>query len=248
MAATESRRSAAGRSARRTPELLTGEARYVDDLTLPGDASARGHRPQPVRARADRRRRRLDGAARPRASSPRSPAPTSSTTWPGGAALRLARHRRHEDARRTWPLATDKVRYVGDGVAVVVAESRALAEGRRRARRGRLRAAPGRDRPRGRARRRRAVVHDDARHEPLRTRGSSVPATPTASSPRRPVTVKERYLQQRLIPTRDGAARRARADRDRRGRRTRSGPSTQVPHILRTASRSSSASPRRSCA
>ena len=67
-----------------------------------------------------------------------------------------------DPARHTWRcLAADKVRYVGEGVAVAVADSRYLAEDALRADRGRVRAAAGRGRP-GEAPWRRAppLVHE----------------------------------------------------------------------------------------
>ena len=60
-----------------------------------------------------------------------------------------------DPAKHTWRcLAAEKVRYVGEGVAVVVADSRYLAEDALRADRGRVRAAAPGHRPGARARRR----------------------------------------------------------------------------------------------
>ena len=59
-------------------------------------------------------------------------------------------------------LAQGKVRYVGDPVALVVAETLAPGEGRRRADRRRLRRAAGGRQLRRRAQARRAAVHDGA--------------------------------------------------------------------------------------
>ena len=105
--------------------------------------------------------------------------------WAGGAAVRVAGRPRTSKRPTHWPLAVDKARYAGDGVAVVVAESRALGEGRGRARRGRLRAAAGGHRRRGGARRRRADRARRARHEPLLHVDARRPASRPACSPRR---------------------------------------------------------------
>ena len=92
----------------------------------PGPALARG-RAQPVRPREDRERRRVEGARARRASRPPSAAPTSPPTG-------RARCRAPGPSPRTsgcpphFPLAFDKARHVGDGVAVVVAETRAIAK------------------------------------------------------------------------------------------------------------------------
>ena len=52
--------------------------------------------------------------------------------WPVTDDIKMSEH---------WPLAKDKARYAGDGVAVVVADEPRARQGRRRARRGRLGAA-----------------------------------------------------------------------------------------------------------
>ena len=126
------------------PELITGRARYIDDITVPGmlwapSSAARS----PTRASTVVRRLegprhgRLRGGVqrqRPRERVGGAPA----CAWPVTDDIKMTEH---------WPLAKDKARYVGDGVAVVVATSRALAKDAAGARRGRLRAAPGRHRP-----------------------------------------------------------------------------------------------------
>ena len=100
-------------------ELLLGQGTFVDNLDSAG-RGPRDLRPQPVRPRPDHRhrhRRGRRGAGRARPSTPpttsaasRSPASPTSTSRPAAAAL-----------------AVDKVRYVGDPVALVVAETRAQA-------------------------------------------------------------------------------------------------------------------------
>ena len=84
-----------------------------------------------------------------------------------------------------WSLAVERVRYVGEPVALVVAESRYLAEDAAELVRDRLRAARGGDRSAGgvRASRRRCCI---PRPRPTRSRsGRSTTATPSARS-RRP--------------------------------------------------------------
>ena len=204
-------------------------------------------RPQPVRARAHHERRRVDGAQRPRASSPSFSGADLARRLAGGPAVRLAGDRGHQDPEH-WPLAVDEARYAGDGVAVVVAETRARADGRGRARRGRLRAARGRGRRRGRARRkaRRSCTRSSARTSA--TRGSSPPARSTRLRRGADVIVKERYRQQRLIPNAIEPRGVLVAARARHGRVTL-WSATQIPHILRMLARGDrSASPRRSCA
>ena len=144
------------------PALLTGEARFIDDLDIPG-ALHLARRAQPVRPRphlVDRHGRRGRDARRRRRAHRRRPRRRLGRA----DAVRLAGHRRHEDPEHC-PLARDEVRYVGDGVAVVVAETPQAAQGRGRRRRRRLRrAAGGRSTSRTRSTDR-VVIHDDTRHE-----------------------------------------------------------------------------------
>ena len=112
------------------PELVTGQARYVDDLTLPGmvwmtvvrsphaharildvDLSSTYVLPGVVAAFTGESLASEFAAGLPCAW------PIPSTHWPEPfeSAPRLPTH---------WPLARDKVRFAGDGVAVVIADSR----------------------------------------------------------------------------------------------------------------------------
>ena len=112
------------RSARvEDPKYLRGRGGYIGDLELPG-MLARGRAPQPAtRTPGSRRSTRRQARRAPgvhavdhrRARRPSSPTRCrTSAQYP---------------AAHTWRcLAVDKVRYVGEGVAVVVAESRYLAE------------------------------------------------------------------------------------------------------------------------
>ena len=142
------------------PPLLTGEARFVDDLDVPG-AAAHARRAQPGRARHDRRASTRRRAARCPASSPCSPAPTCVDELASAAALRVAGHRGHEATRSTgrsratksasWATASRswsprRARQAEDAAEAVVVDYEEL---------------PGRARPRGRARPTRALVHAD---------------------------------------------------------------------------------------
>jgi carbon-monoxide dehydrogenase large subunit len=106
-------------------KLITGQARYVDDLTLPGmvyvvvvrspHAHARIRNVDVSKARA------AEGvvavfSGQDLAEDWAGPLPMA---WPVTEDINNPPH---------WPLAKDKARHVGDGVAVVVAESRALAK------------------------------------------------------------------------------------------------------------------------
>ena len=111
---------------REDPRLITGSSTYVDDLQLPGLAhlavirSPYGHaRIRGIDLEAARSApgvlavitaRDLEGA----------------TTGPLPAEYDLTPFQDAQDPKR-YPLATDKVRYVGDPVAAVVAESRYAA-------------------------------------------------------------------------------------------------------------------------
>ena len=116
-------------SATKTPRLLTGRAQFVDDVAaarhaargLPAQRSSRTRALRSVDATARRQRarrgRRLH-RGRPRRLLAAGPA--------AGAAAAGARLVFNE--RTQVPLAKDKVRYVGEPLAMVVAESRYLAE------------------------------------------------------------------------------------------------------------------------
>ncbi|HTZ06465.1 MAG TPA: molybdopterin cofactor-binding domain-containing protein, partial [Gaiellaceae bacterium] len=112
------------------PELVTGQARYVDDLTLPGmvwmsvvrsphaharitkvDLSAALSKPGVVAAFSGE-----DLASEFAAGLPCAwPIPTTHWPEPFDSDPKLPTH---------WPLARDKARFAGDGVAVVIADSR----------------------------------------------------------------------------------------------------------------------------
>ena len=111
------------------PDLLTGEATFVDNMTMAGMAWM-AHGSSAVRARhgeLDRHLGRGGDARRDRRLHRGGPAA-------GRAAVRLARSPRTSRSRTTIRSPTDKIRFNGDAVAVVVAETREQAQGRRRGR------------------------------------------------------------------------------------------------------------------
>ena len=116
------------------PSLLRGAGTYVDNLHVDGmlvvavRALADGARADPFHRRERRRARCPESSA----STP----PTTST-FPAAPAFMLL----HPDTGHN-ALAQGRVNFVGDPVAVVVAETRAQAVDAARARRRRLRAAP----------------------------------------------------------------------------------------------------------
>ena len=98
-------------------------------------------------------------------------------------------------------LATDVVRYVGDAVAVVVAENAYQAQDARRSDRRRLRAAAGVTDPReGAAATARRSCTPTSRTT-RRSTGRSPAATSTRRSPTPRSSSRRRIVQQRLIPT-----------------------------------------------
>ena len=134
-ATTEAQRYVGGGVLRKEdPELITGQARFIDDITLPGMvwlgivrspyAHARITSVDVTRARA------AEGvvAAFSGADLKDEWAAALPCAWP--IQTRSFPTPTDEDARMPnhWPLATEKVRFAGDGVAVVVADSRAAAK------------------------------------------------------------------------------------------------------------------------
>ncbi len=107
------------------PELLTGQARYVDDLAVPGMVWMALVRSPYAHARITRvdvsKALAAEGvvaafSGADLADDWPSPLPMA---WPVTEDINNPSH---------WPLTKDKARYAGDGVAVVLAESRALAK------------------------------------------------------------------------------------------------------------------------
>jgi carbon-monoxide dehydrogenase large subunit len=114
-----------GSSVRRVEDrrLLTGRGRFVDDLHLPGmlhAAFVRSPWPHARLAHVDTdAARALPGVIAVLTGAEMMPLLTHAMVGAAVPGLTLSPH---------WPLAVDEVKFVGDPVALVVAESRALAE------------------------------------------------------------------------------------------------------------------------
>ena len=214
------------------PALLTGQARFVDDLSLPGMVWVALVRSPYAHARITRvdvsRAREASGvvAAFSGADLAEDWAGPLPMAWPVTEDINNPPH---------WPLATDKARFAGDGVAVVVASSRALAKDAAQLVDVEyeplpvvtdIEAALAEDAP---------LVHDEFgtnRCYTWKLEGPEEGAVDRVFA-ESPVTIKERYRQQRLIPT----------PIEPRGVVVQPVPavgeftlwtSTQVPHIART--------------
>ena len=107
------------------PELITGRSRYVDDITVPGMLWVYVVRSPFAHARINgvdvSKALAMEGcvAAFSGADMADEWAAPLVCAWPVTDDIKMSEH---------WPLAKDKARYAGDGVAVVVAETRALAK------------------------------------------------------------------------------------------------------------------------
>ena len=121
MTATSPRLFGSPQKRKEDPRLITGRSAYVDDVMLPGLLYAAMVR---ARTRTPASARSTPTPPRPRpASSPSTPAPTSATRLgelPCGFNLPDAGQ---IDADRTRRSSATASRYVGDIVAVVVADS-----------------------------------------------------------------------------------------------------------------------------
>ena len=186
------------------PALLTGRGQFVDDINLPGalhaafvrsphaHARIRGHRQRGGARHAGRPRR-----AHRRRHAARASPPARSRCWCPIPAIKTP--------RTQIALARDEVCYVGQTIAVVVADSRHLAEDAAAAVDDRLRAAAGGERlPRcGEARRaaraqpishqHRGLRADELRRRrgrvqerAARVRGGDAPASRRGDDARRP--------------------------------------------------------------
>ncbi len=105
------------------PRLLRGQASYVDDIRLPGTLHAAILRSPHAHARI----RRIDLSAA-RAAPGVVDAFSLADAWPEPPAIPVLIPHPLLRACPQYPLARDRVRYVGEPVAVVVAENRYLAE------------------------------------------------------------------------------------------------------------------------
>jgi carbon-monoxide dehydrogenase large subunit len=177
-------------------KLLTGQSRYIDDLTLPGMVFAAVVRSPFAHARLTSvdvsKAREAEGvvAAFTGADLADDWAATLPCVWLVTEDTKQPMHR---------PLATDKARYAGDGVAVVLAETRAQAKDAAELVEVEYEELP-------------AVVDPEEAladgaplvHEELEDNRSYTWTLKTDNADdvfsAAPVVVKERYRQQRLIP------------------------------------------------
>jgi carbon-monoxide dehydrogenase large subunit len=209
-------------------KLLTGQARYIDDIQVPGMLWMAVVRSPYAHARingvdlsAAREARGVIAAfsGEELAEEWAGPLPCA---WPVTEDINLPSH---------WPLARDKARYVGDGVAVVVAETRELAADAAELVVVDYEPLAAVVRPEDALDEGAPLVHDDFGTNRCFTwtLGAGEVDEAFASAA---VTVEERYRQQRLIPNAI----------EPRGVLAQSSPATgeltlfsatQVPHILR---------------
>ena len=202
------------------PDLLTGAARYVNDLDLPGKLHA-------VFARSEVAHATLhdvhtdDALATPGVVAVFTAADLGVAPHHGFAIV-------HPDFARP-PLADGVVRFVGEAIALVVGETLGRGGRRRRRRVGRLRAARRDHRPGGRPRRGRPGDLPRARIEP----GDRRRPTPTrsTSTPRQRRDRRARPLRQPAHGRRADGTERLRRDSGDDGRMTFYA-SNQMPHGL----------------
>ena len=128
------------------PKLVRGQGRYTDDVNLPGQAYAVMVRSRDAHGiiRVDRHRRRQGDAGRARGLYRRDLKAYGTLKCPLPLKSRDGSPITLDSRGRRWP--TDKVRFVGDPVACVVAETRGAGQGRGRSGRARHRALAGGDR------------------------------------------------------------------------------------------------------
>ena len=224
------------------PELVTGQANFIDNHVLPGMVWMAMVRPPYVHATINsidtsggevdaRRRRRLHGG-RPRGSA------ALPFVWPITEDIKIPVH---------YPLTKDKIRFHGDAVAVVVAETREQALDAAENVTVDVTELPAVDTTGGRHGRRRAADPRGARlqrHRPLEPRRRRRSGHLRVGTRRRAGALPPAPAD----PQRDRAARLPRVRRSRRWASSRCG----APRRSRTSRRSrcpaSAASPRRSCA
>ena len=172
-------------------EKIAGTTRYAGDLAFAGMLHARLVRSQVPSARLTRRD------------------VTAAAAVPGVVAVLLGEDVPNNEIRVDVPgqtiavgalkasmqvLATDRVRFHGEPIALVIAETEDALADRLRAGRGRVRGPAGRERPRGGARRR--THHRCTRAATCSRSGTSTAATSTRRSPHAAVVVEETYRTQ----------------------------------------------------
>jgi carbon-monoxide dehydrogenase large subunit len=208
--------------------LLTGKGRYTDNFVVAGMLHAVIVRSPVAHARINR----VDVSQA--AKAPGVVAAFSGKDlegaygglpcfWPVSDDIKMPPHN---------PLATDKVRYVGDGVAVVVAESRAAAKDGAELVEVDYDELPAVTDVEQALRPGAPLVHDDVPENRCYT-WSLVNGEVDRAFSEAAVTVKERYRQQRLIPC-PMEPRGVLCEISAQGDITVT-TSTQAPHILRTA-------------
>jgi carbon-monoxide dehydrogenase large subunit len=209
-------------------KLLTGQSRYIDDLTLPGMVWASVVRSPFAHATIKRvdvsKAREAEGvvAAFSGADLADDWKATLPCVWLVTEDTKQPMHR---------PLATDKARYQGDGIAVVVAETRAQAKDAAELVEVDYEPLPAVTDPEEALADGAPILHDEFGTNHCYT-WSLTGGEPDKVFAEAPVTVKERFRQQRLIPNAI----------EPRGVLAQHLPaqdeytlwsSTQIPHILR---------------
>jgi carbon-monoxide dehydrogenase large subunit len=209
--------------------LLLGEGSYVDNLAATGMVHA--HLVRSPYAHAVLRRVDVSKALAAPGVVAAFTGADLADVWPGGLPcfwpvsddIVMVKH---------LPLAVDKARFAGDGVAVVVAESRAAAKDAAELVEVEYEPLPAVTDVSAALAEGAPVVHDDAPGNRAYT-WSLVTGDPDRVFADAAVTVKERYRQQRLIPTAmepRGALCEVNASGD-----VTIWTATQGPHIMRTA-------------
>jgi carbon-monoxide dehydrogenase large subunit len=209
--------------------FLTGQGRYVDNLTAAGMVWAYIVRSPYANARITgvdvSNARGADGVVAVFTGSELEDAWTGGLPcfWPVSEDIKMVKH---------LPLATDRVRFAGDGVAVVVAESRAAAKDAAELVEVDYEPLPAVTDVEQALADGAPQVHDDAPGNVAYT-WSLVTGDVDRVFGGAEVTVKERYRQQRLIPS-AMEPRGTLCEVNAAGEVTVT-TATQVPHILRTA-------------
>ena len=174
------------------PRLVTGHGSYVDDMTL-----------APAVSRRVRSQRHRPGTHHPSGGDPRRPAAegviavlTAADLNPtaGNMVPTMFLDGSFGMSAPLRPLADGDVRFVGDPIAIVLAESRYLAEDACELDRGRHRGRRGRRRLRAGRRRHRASGASRARQQRGRIARDAQSRRSTPSSPARPMWPPRRFI------------------------------------------------------
>lgn len=198
MATTESAKTYIGEAVSRKedPKLLTGQGRYTDDISVPGMVWMAVVRSPHAHAKIKKvdlsKAVKADGVVAAFSGDDLADewAAGLPCAWPVTEDIKIPNH---------WPLAKDKARYAGDGVAVVVADSRVGAKDAAELVEVEYEPLPAVTDVE-------AALEDDAPvlHEDLETNHSYTWSLSAGEVDEvfseADVTIKERYVQQRLIP------------------------------------------------